>query len=641
MLTSILRSILRSIRLDKILKRIGLFLFVIALAALGLGYYMYSQGVSSGDDYRPESATPSTWSYQPAANFGEDSRLGPARARDLNGCVVIHLKGGPYEMGYQHGRLLRQEVKTGTVPVFARPLDSQPELRDRHVLSRRLLQLWLEYKVYGPIERHTPRPYLEELKGIADGADLDFETVFTASFLSDLTMAMLPSTIGRKLKALGAGECSSLAVSGPATADGRLLFGRNTDYSGQGRWSNKQTVFFYEPDQGYKYVRVSTAGLIKCNSAMNEKQIVVGGHFMGFDGSSPEGWSFTVLEHEIMRRAGTLDEAVRIIKDAPRGGAFGLVVADGKTGRAAVVEAAGDRIGVREMTGGRLFLTNFATTPELEKVDLLQRRDLALRDVMGRYQRLDALSQELFGRLNPENMAAVMGDRVDAATGEERGMGFSICTALNVTSAVFQPETGLFWVAVGPEPACGNQYWGLDFWAEFENRAPENPPGVLNGYQWESPRRAEGVEAYLAALINFRNWPDEHNPILAELIRARSSDPGEPTYYRIQALYRLHRQEYVLAEELLQRALTLPQSNNERALGDLMLGMIYDLTDRRDAARTLYGQALNVSAKNTTDRVTSVGLAVTASARHWLETPFTREHLNLIPLKFHPETGFE
>ena len=224
--------------------------------------------------------------------------FGDARMERKAGNIILRLKGTPYVMGYEHGRLLKHDILKGVVPVFSDPVSHNPLYRDKPWWIRKLFLKYLDFKIYASIERNTPREYLEELRGIADGCGLDYKTVFRANFKSDLTMAMMPVIIKKKLTELGLSDgCSSLVVSGPATSNGDLVFGRNTDYSGQGRWAKHQTIVLYEPKDEHSYVKISSAGLIKCNSAMNEEGIVIGGHFMAFDGAKTDGKTKQAKRH--------------------------------------------------------------------------------------------------------------------------------------------------------------------------------------------------------------------------------------------------------------------------------------------------------------------------------------------------------
>jgi len=625
--------------MKKVLLIIGV---IILVAVIGGIAYVKTHTVSNGLDYMPEQEGIEGIAGLAVVTDGAVKRFGDAWVEKRGADYLLHLSGTPYVMGYQHGRLMAEEIKNGTVPVFADPISHNASFADKPAWMKKLLLTYLELTVYGPIERNTPREYLEEIRGIADGAGLDFKEVFIANFLSDLTMAMTPGVLTKKAQELGIEpECSAFVAAGDAAEGGRLIVGRNTDYSGQGRWMDYQTIFFYRPKDALSYVNIGTAGLIKANSAMNEAGIVVSGHFMAFEGADPAGLSFTVLENEIMRKARTLDEAIGLLKDARRGGAFGLIVADGAGRTAAVVESTPDRLGVRPMENGSIILTNFATTDELKPVDLLLRYNVLLRNVMGRYGRLEQLIERHRGAITPARAAAFMSDHIDVITGTERGTGITVCSDNNVTSAVFAPESGLLWVAGGGEPACINDYVGYDVSSELKG-IPGNPmPAVITGYAWENSARKAAFEYYMKAYIAYEaDYSDKSIP-LEYLKQAIAADPAEPIYPRMAALLALSLGDYQSAAELLIGALTLVQAPNEIAMSHLFLGWTYDVAGARDQALLHYNEVLGLSRSEETDPLTDINGLVVSMARKGINTPFTGDDVKGIPIAFSLESGLE
>jgi isopenicillin-N N-acyltransferase like protein len=625
--------------MKKILITIGI---VILIAIVGGAVFVSTRTVSDGSDYLPTSDVIEGLSGLSVLEEGGVKRFGSAWVEKRGADYLLHLSGTPYEMGYQHGVLMAAEIKNGTVPVFADPVSHNASFAGKPAWVRDLLLTYLEVSVYGPIERNTPRDYLEEIKGIADGAGLGFKEVFIANFLSDLTMAMTPGVITKKTKELGfTPECSAFVAVGDAATGGGIIVGRNTDYSGQGRWSPYQTIFFYKPEGALSYVNIGTAGLIKANSAMNEAGMVVSGHFMAFEGADPAGASFTVLENEIMRKARTLDEAIGLLKDARRGGSFGLIIADGGGEDAAVVESTPERLGIRKMENGAVVLTNFATTEELKPVDLLLRYNVLLRNVMGRYERLDQLIERYRDTITAARAAAFMSDHIDVITGTERGTGITVCSDNNVTSAVFEPGALLFWVAGGGEPACINDYVGYDFQSELTGVPGNVTPAVLAGYEWEDNARKAAFENYMKAFDAYEaDFSDMATP-LRYLEQAIAADPAEPIYPRMAALLDIHLGEYQAAIELLIGSLTLVQSPNEIAMAHLFLGWTYDLSGDRDQALLHYREVITLSGSDETDPLADINGLVVLMAHRGIDRPFTKGEVRDIPIGFNLETGLE
>src|SRR5438552_12500343 len=87
-------------------------------------------------------------------------RYGPAYRYPQAGWIVIHVEGEPYERGFQHGRLLAPEIAAYVRCLAA--VQSSKAPADGWNLTRQLVNsLFL---------RRYDQEYLEEMKGIADGA---------------------------------------------------------------------------------------------------------------------------------------------------------------------------------------------------------------------------------------------------------------------------------------------------------------------------------------------------------------------------------------------------------------------------------------------------------------------------------------
>src|SRR6185312_1667643 len=76
------------------------------------------------------------------------------------GWNVVHIEGAPYDRGYQHGKLLAAEIVDyiGSIAAIKSPKSPHEAWRDMRMLVNSLFL------------RRYDAEYLEEMKGIADGA---------------------------------------------------------------------------------------------------------------------------------------------------------------------------------------------------------------------------------------------------------------------------------------------------------------------------------------------------------------------------------------------------------------------------------------------------------------------------------------
>ncbi|MBI5115341.1 hypothetical protein HZA56_02605 [Candidatus Poribacteria bacterium] len=559
--------------------------------------------------------------------------FGRASLERRGGLSVLKLCGSHYEMGYQHGILLRDDIRGGAVPFYARPTENFPPFKHMNAIMRKLLALYFDWTIYRPLLKCSPRQYLAELKGLADGSGLPFAEVLRGNMLSDFNMNLIKVLEKKALKKVGETGCTSFAAFGKATTDGKLVMGRNTDYAGGGLWDTHQTVVFYEPDDGYKFVSVSSAGLIKCNSCMNEKGVCLGAHFLFLNDTRPDGVSFTFLEMDIMKKASSVEEALAIVKQNPRAGAFAFLLADGKSNEAVVVEASANHVGVRRPDDSIIWETNMGTTDEIKPVDVLLRNGIG-KNPIARFERMRMLANENKGRINPQLAAQFMGDHMDMCSDSLRPAGGIISQASNLTSAVFSPATFDFWVADGLAPVCNNTYTGFNFVRELSDSDPKVEPPTLAPNDYVKTLDYKGLRKFYEAAVKFMIPPTDEEAALGKLEEAAALRPREAVYHRMAAKLSFRLGETSHAAEHLKRALDCVQSPSELAQTHLLLGFANDLLGKRNEAASCYESALKVPNSDRNGVLSAVNPFVLADAKKHLQMPFTANDAKRIEISF-------
>ncbi len=559
--------------------------------------------------------------------------FGRATLERRGGLSVLKLCGSHYEMGYQQGILLRDDIRAGAVPYYARPTENFAPFKHMNAIIRKFLAIYFDWTIYRPLLKCSPKQYLAELKGLADGCGLPFAEIFRGNMLSDLNMNLIKVLEKKALRKVGETGCTSFAAFGKATTDGKLVMGRNTDYAGGGLWDTHQTVVFYEPDDGYKFVSVSSAGLIKCNSCMNEKGLCLGAHFLFLNDTSPDGVSFTFLEMEIMKKASSVEEALAIVKQNPRAGAFAFLLADGKANQAAVVEASTNHIGVRHPYDSVIWETNMGTTAEIIPVDVLLRNGIG-KNPVARFERMRMLTNENKGKINPQLAAQFMGDHMDMCSDSLRPTGGIISQGSNLTSAVFSPATFDFWVADGLAPVCNNAYLGFNLMSELADKGSVVEPKTLAPNDYVKTDDYKGLRKFYEAAVKFMIPPTDGKAALDKLEEAVALRPEEAIYRRVAARLLLRRGDFSRASEHLKRALESVQSPSEFAQTHLLLGFAKDLLGKRDEAVNCYQAALKVPNSSKNGVLSTVNPFALADARKYSQAPFTPNDAKKIEINF-------
>lgn len=379
------------------------------------------------------------------------AREGKGYLEKIDGQLVLHLKGTYTEIGFQHGKLLKDMVKTNLMNI----VDNQTEQGKTE-----------EYQMYktlrgGMHERllpFIPEKYIQELKGLADGAGLKYEDVLAGNLFPE------------------AFHCSGIALFGKATKDGELYHVRVLDYMTDAGLQNSAVVMIVEPDGANAFMNISYAGSIGSITGMNEKQITIGemgGKGQGFW----DGMPMPLLIRETLEKATTFEDAQKIFKDTKRTCEYYYVISDAKSKKACGVYATAKQI--HFINPGESY--GFMDPPEVPRSDSGEKKS-AIKGFTIQSSPMQTLilsaDKKVLSFLNtpPEDSVVISGvDRykffagrlkekygqVDAQLLQEM-IKRPVAMKSNLHDAIFHPATLEAWVAnAGPkgEPACDQPYY--------------------------------------------------------------------------------------------------------------------------------------------------------------------------------------
>lgn len=156
---------------------------------------------------------------------------------------IVYVKGSHYEMGCQIGEDRREQVKHS--------------LENAHKLiesTYNYLELtWdgakIQARKYMPFAEEAYPQYVEEMRGIADGAGVKFDDVAMLNAMEAVTMDALHLT-----------KCTSFAVNGDRTADGHVLLAHNEDWLPEDE--NDVYLVHATPDEDPPFLGMTYGGLI-------------------------------------------------------------------------------------------------------------------------------------------------------------------------------------------------------------------------------------------------------------------------------------------------------------------------------------------------------------------------------------------
>lgn len=519
-------------------------------------------------------------------------RLGPAsldRVADVN---VLKVAGSDYDMGFQHGVLLADEIRRGPIPYYRRMVE---KLMGQTRLGPLSPLVWsgLQTTVGRRVSRGVPAFAERVLTGVADGAGLDRRTFLDGCTMPDSIMWVAarlmqmrgsgPAMAHRVSLELG---CTSAVAWGDATEDGKLLHARNFDYHGVSCWPSTKTVIFHDPDDGQRYVSVAAAGVALGGiTAMNAAGLTLTVHqHMFTDRTRLGGVPIGIVGDLVMRHATDLDEAEAILRSHTPIGCWTYVICDGKTREVLCFEENPDRQVARRIPAeaehfgyANIYLDEQLGETEVNMYGSYWRHN------EGRHRRVNALLEERRGALDPEGMAQILADPGhDGCRVRD-----SIAMVMTVGSVVFRPEDGAFWVGTGEAPTSHGTY--APFSLARVGPAPEL--GELRCAD-RTQSDAAGFERFRRAYVSYLDDSDT-DAALAQMAEACRLSPRQPLFHSLRGLLALSADDLPQAERAFDRALELGHPDAEReASFHLWRGRVRDLRGRRDDARRDYRFAL-------------------------------------------------
>jgi tetratricopeptide (TPR) repeat protein len=533
--------------------------------------------------------------------------------RQVDGLHVLKVQGSFYEMGRQHGELLREPMRQGPLPYFRRYFEKMLRGAAPAPVARLAWPL-LQRSLGRRIAAALPEFAEQTLTGMADGADLPLDEVLAGATMPDALLwvvarLMRVRRIGPAVHhrfALGLG-CTSAIAWGDATSDGSLLHARNFDYHGVESWPNTAAVIFHEPERGQRYVAVGAAGVpLGGITAMNEAGLTLTVHqHMFTDRAKLGGTPIGLVGDCVMREAESLDDAVKILGAHTPIGCWTYLVTDGRRREMLCWEENPERRAHRRIGTGRGSDESHFGYANIYLDDQLGATEKNLygsywRHNHGRHTRVNQLLSERAGGIDAEVMASILGD-----TGEgECRISRAIAMVMTVGSVVFRPEDGVLWVGSGQAPTSHRPFIPFDL--NSESHAPRHRQ--LTSGTPDDPAAAAAFERYRQSYISYVDHDDVQRS--RELIEEACALQDEQALYHVLAgLLALQTGDAQRAMTAFSRALELGHDDEQRlACFHLWHGRAADMAGRRELATKHYRRSLGHNADTPVYRAARQGL---------------------------------
>ena len=545
------------------------------------------------------------------------------------GFSVYYLEGDWYHMGLFFGEVLKGRFQGSPLEYYlknpSRLLDHalQGYPAPLHPLAR-----WaIKYLLFLPVAMSTSRDDRAFLKGVARGAGIssfDLWLVYSSpdalnylvSLLTRLSRAAIPHVYM---------ACTSFVAWGDATADGRLLHGRNLDFSGGVRWSRRHAVMVLKPRHGVPSVTVTGDGAyIPGITSTNEEGLTVGVHMNFTRDGNIVGRNVLTLASQVLTKAKSVDDAVEIIGRGRRVSGWTFVLSHAPSKEGALVEISGNRWERVSPQDSWLVYSNCYLSPRLKETEYAPSYTWVENDC-SRYYSLKSLVERYRGQLTPALSLALLGDRQDITCQRELALGNGVAAVANVSSALFCPEGDRVWLALGTAPPnTFGRYVGLSLGELLSGRDPairEELPGNPM-----PPARRRSLDHYMEAL---RLWDEEMDlegalAAVNRALEALEDDSEEPLYYMVRGLLLAKKEEYGAARGDFQRVLDSFLSPYRKAQALLWLARLADLEGRRMEALEGYREVVSRSS----------WLDITRAAWDGIRRPYSKRLLKRMDVAF-------
>jgi hypothetical protein len=355
----------------------------------------------------------------------DEGRWGNGWLEDEAGVRILHLSGTPYEMGFQQGVLLRDEIRD----------EIRWSVYQRQIQDGRVSHLLLLRLARG-IEGHLSSENREEMAGLAEGAGVSYTQVLLLNTYEDvagfpwsgpstqsLMLSLSPPFFPRFIPVeaadggIAAGSeapstwSSQIVVSGAfsifglATSDAGLI--QTAEFAAPLPSTGELVVVQCEPDTGNSFVAVRRPGRIGVTLGLNEERVTVSALPSPSQDVNLEAVPLPFVIREVLQYAGGLPEALRIVASAERTTGQNVLIGDGKGPDAKVVECSAHQYAVFDAENDFVARTNHFFDPALRETQVA----LSWWNEEASWEDLEALLRELergYGSFGPSEVVTLV-----------------------------------------------------------------------------------------------------------------------------------------------------------------------------------------------------------------------------------------
>lgn len=330
----------------------------------------------------------------------------------LHGELVLFTEGSAYDQGFQHGYLLRDEIRTYYREYFEGKL--MPSVK----LVPGFAYRWAARS----LEKELSDDERAELKGLADGASLPLDQILVMQ--ANPPWASPVTWLGDRPLPRPLFGSEAFVARGAATIARGTILGSNVSGLDFGVRHRYALLRVHRPAKGHAFVTPGFVGqVLDALGGWNEKGLSVAANAGLMRWENPSGLPAAVLTRRIIQSCATVDEAEALVRSVRRRAGQGTILTLATPRNARVLEVAQT---LKEAWQGqdRLFIRGVSPDGTLRAGNTYQSRELEghmAKDpaALVRDERMQGLLAGSAGRLDVTRAMELLTDTVDRATGQQ------------------------------------------------------------------------------------------------------------------------------------------------------------------------------------------------------------------------------
>jgi isopenicillin-N N-acyltransferase-like protein len=369
----------------------------------------------------------------------------------LSGCWIkksetglweMYIQGNGFERGVREGKLNKELAEKQEV-AFVDQL--QKMIPSKAMLN--YLKFFIGF-FNRNIDQYVIQEYKEEIYGESLYASDKFD--FIAPKYYRMLNYHAAHDIGHALqdKNMTVG-CTAFGAWSGKTEDSTLLIGRNFDFYVGDAFAEDKLINFVKPEQGYKFMMVSWAGLIGAVSGMNEKGLTVTLNASKSEIPTAAATPISLVAREILQYAKNIQEAFEIAKKRKTFVSESLLIGSAEDNRTATIEKTPSKTELFESNEDYIVCSNHYQGQAFEN-DKINQENIAKSSSEYRLKHLTKLIKEE-PKISVEEAAAILRNR-KGMDGKDIGMGNekSLNQLIAHHAVIFKPSKLLVWISTNP-----------------------------------------------------------------------------------------------------------------------------------------------------------------------------------------------